>query len=298
VAIVRIGLDTSKSVFQLDGVDGMEAVLRRKLRRGQVLEFFRRLPPAFVAMEACGASHYWARELRSLGHEVAMIPPQYVKPYAQRGKSDAADAEAICEAASRPKLRKNFVPVKSPEQQCAQMLTRVRAQFISRRTQLANSIRGYAAEFGFTAPKGLSRLPQLLIDIKADATVPELAIELIEALAAELARVDGQVVTLDKKLTQIHRSNEMSRRLATIPGIGPIGATLLSIKVVDARGFKSARNFADPSRKNSSGALQRANIKTGPLCSRRRLHKGPILSCLLDIRRPVEAPSRSLKRTI
>ena len=149
--IVRIGLDTSKSVFQLYGVDGMEQpVLRRKLRRGQVLEFFRRLPPAFVAMEACGASHYWARELRSLGHEVAMIPPQYVKPYVQRGKSDAADAEAICEAASRPKLRKNFVPVKSPEQQGAQMLTRVRAQFISRRTQLANSIRGYAAEFGFT----------------------------------------------------------------------------------------------------------------------------------------------------
>ncbi|MGX1317112.1 transposase [Bradyrhizobium sp. USDA 377] len=170
--------------------------------------------------------------------------PRLSSTLLQRGKSDAADAEAICEAASRPKLRKNFVPVKSPEQQGAQMLTRVRAQFISRRTQLANSIRGYAAEFGFTAPKGLSRLPQLLIDIKADATVPDLAIELIEALAAELARVDDQVVTLDKKLAQIHRSNEMSRRLATIPGIGPIGATLLSIKVVDARGFKSARNFA------------------------------------------------------
>ena len=160
-AIVRIGLDTSKSVFQLHGVDGMEQpVLRRKLRRGQVLAFFGRLPSTLVAMEACGASHYWARELRSLGHEVAMIPPQYVKPYVQRGKSDAADAEAICEAASRPKLQKNYVPIKSPEQQGAQMLTRVRNQFIGRRTQLANSIRGYAAEFGFTAPKGLSRLPQ------------------------------------------------------------------------------------------------------------------------------------------
>jgi transposase len=243
--IVRIGLDTSKSVFQLHGVDGMEQpVLRRKLRRGQVLAFFGRLPPTLVAIEACGASHYWARELRSLGHEVAMIPPQYVKPYVQRGKSDAADAEAICEAASRPKLQKNFVPIKSPEQQGAQMLTRVRNQFIGRRTQLANSIRGYAAEFGFTAPKGLSRLPQLLIDIRADATVPDLAMELIEALAAEMARVDDQIVTLDKKLMQLHRSSEMSRRLATIPGIGPIGATLLSIKVVDARDFKSARNFA------------------------------------------------------
>ncbi len=154
--IVRIGLDTSKSVFQLHGVDGTEQpVLRRKLRRGQVLAFFGRLPPALVALEACGASHYWARELRSLGHEVATIPPQYVKPYVQRGKSDAADAEAICEAASRPKLRKNFVPIKSPEQQGAQMLTRVRVQFIGRRTQLANSIRGYAAEFGLLYhPKG------------------------------------------------------------------------------------------------------------------------------------------------
>jgi transposase len=210
-------LDTSKGVFQLHGVDGMEQpVLRRKLRRGQVLEFFSRLPPALVAMEACGASHYWARELRSLGHEVAMIPPQYVKPYVQRGKSDAADAEAICEAASRPKLRKNFVPIKSPEQQGAQMLTRVRTQFIGRRTQLANSIRGYAAEFGFTAPKGISRLQQLLIDIRADATVPGLAMELIEALATELARIDDQIATLDKKLMQLHRSNEMSRRLATI----------------------------------------------------------------------------------
>jgi len=244
-AIVRIGLDTSKSVFQLHGVDGMEQpVLRRKLRRGQVLAFFSHLPPTLVAMEACGASHYWGRELQSLGHAVAMIPPQYVKPYVQRGKSDAADAEAICEAASRPKLRKNFVPIKSPEQQGAQMLTRVRNQFIGRRTQLANSIRGYAAEFGFTAPKGLSRLPQLLIDIRADATVPNLAMELIEALAGELMRVNDQIVTLDKKLMQLHRSSEMSRRLATIPGIGPIGATLLSIKVVDARGFKSARNFA------------------------------------------------------
>jgi transposase len=243
--IVRIGLDTSKSVFQLHGVDGTEQpVLPRKLRRGQVLEFFSRLPPVLVALEACGASHYWARELQSLGHEVAMIPPQYVKPYVQRGKSDAADAEAICEVASRPKLRKNFVPVKSPEQQGAQMLARVRNQFIGRRTQLANSIRGYAAEFGFTAPKGLSWLQQLLIDIRADATVPELTKELVDALATELARVDDQIAKLDKKLMQLHRSNEMSRRLAAIPGVGPIGATLLSIKVVDARGFKSARNFA------------------------------------------------------
>ena len=243
--LIRIGMDTSKSVFQLHGVDSAEQpILRRKLRRGQVLPFFSDLPPAQVAMEACGASHYWARELQALGHEVVLIPPQYVKPYVQRGKSDAADAEAICEAASRPKLRKNFVPIKSTEQQAAQMLTKLRAQFIGRRTQLANSIRGYAAEFGLTAPKGLSWLRELLADIRADATVPDLAMELVEALAGELVRVDDQIATLDKKLMQLHRGNEMSRRLATIPGVGPIGATLLSIKVVDARGFKSARNFA------------------------------------------------------
>ena len=147
-------------------------------------------------------------------------------------------------AASRPKLRKNFVPIKSTEQQAAQMLTKLRAQFIGRRTQLANSIRGYAAEFGLTAPKGLSRLQDLLEDIRADATVPDLAVELVEALAAELTRVDDQIATLDKKLMQLHRGNEMSRRLAGIPGIGPVGATLLSIKVTDAHSFKSGRNFA------------------------------------------------------
>ncbi len=243
--LIRIGMDTSKSVFQLHGVDSVEQpILRRKLRRGQVLPFFSDLPPAQVAMEACGASHYWARELQALGHEVVLIPPQYVKPYVQRGKSDAADAEAICEAASRPKLRKNFVPIKSTEQQAAQMLTKLRAQFIGRRTQLANSIRGYAAEFGLTAPKGLSRLRELLADIRADATVPDLAMELVEALAGELTRVDDQIATLDKKLMQLHRGNEMSRRLAGIPGIGPVGATLLSIKVTDAHSFKSGRNFA------------------------------------------------------
>ena len=243
--LIRIGMDTSKSVFQLHGVDSLEQpILRRKLRRGQVLPFFSDLPPAQVAMEACGASHYWARELQALGHEVVLIPPQYVKPYVQRGKSDAADAEAICEAASRPKLRKNFVPIKSTEQQAAQMLTKLRAQFIGRRTQLANSIRGYAAEFGLTAPKGLSRLRELLADIRADATVPDLAMELVEALAGELTRVDDQIATLDKKLMQLHRGNEMSRRLAGIPGIGPVAATLLSIKVTDAHSFKSGRNFA------------------------------------------------------
>lgn len=243
--LIRIGVDTSKSVFQLHGVDEAEQpMLRRKLRRAQFLAFFASLPPVRVAMEACGASHHWARQLQALGHEVALIPPQYVKPYVQRGKSDAADAEAICEAASRPKLRKNFVPIKTPEQQSTQMLMKLRAQFVGRRTQIANSIRGYAAEFGVTAPKGLSRLDEVLALIRGDASIPELVIDLMEILARDFARIDGEIALLDKKLMALHRSNEMSRRLAGIPGVGPIGATLLSIKGVDAHGFRSGRDFA------------------------------------------------------
>jgi transposase len=267
--IIRVGMDTSKTVFQLHGVDAAEQpILRRKLRRSQILAFFSSLPPALVALEACGASHHWARELKARGHEVVLIPPQYVKSYVQRGKSDAADAEAICEAASRPKLRKNVVPIKTAEQQAAQMLTRVRAQFIKRRTQVANSIRGFAAEFGFTVPKGLAHLPTLLADLRFDEAVPALAVELADALASEFARVDEQIAVLDKKLMQLHRGSEVSRRLATIPGIGPIGATLLSIKVADAQGFKSGRNFAawlgltprnhSTAGKNRLGAITRA----------------------------------------
>jgi transposase len=241
--IIRIGLDTSKSVFQLHGVDGAEQpVLRRKLRRGQVLGFFAGLSPLKVGLEACGAAYYWARELRALGHDVVLLPPQYVKPYVKRCKSDAADAEAICEAMSRPSMR--FVPVKSADQQALQMLAKLRAQFIGRRTQLANSIRGFAAEFGLVAPKGLSRLGDLLADIRASAGIPAMARAMFETLACDYARVSEEIAALDEKLLALHRDNEVSRRLAAMPGIGPIGATLLSIKVTDVHGFKSGREFA------------------------------------------------------
>jgi transposase len=241
--IIRIGLDTSKSIFQLHGVNEVEQpVLRKKLRRGQVLGFFAALPPMRVGMEACGAAHYWARELRTLGHEVVLLPPQYVKPYVKRSKTDAADAEAICEAMSRPSMR--FVPVKSANQQALQMLAKLRAQFIGRRTQLANSIRGFAAEFGLVAPKGLARLCDLLADIRIDATIPDMAKEMFETLACDYARINEEIAALDGKLLTLHRNNEVSRRLAAILGIGPIGATLLAIKVTDAHGFKSGRDFA------------------------------------------------------
>jgi len=241
--IIRIGLDTSKSIFQLHGVNEVEQpVLRKKLRRGQVLGFFAALPPMRVGMEACGAAHYWARELRTLGHEVVLLPPQYVKPYVKRSKTDAADAEAICEAMSRPSMR--FVPVKSANQQALQMLAKLRAQFIGRRTQLANSIRGFAAEFGLVAPKGLARLCDLLADVRIDTTIPDMAKEMFETLACDYARINEEIAALDGKLLTLHRNSEVSRRLAAIPGIGPIGATLLAIKVTDAHGFKSGRDFA------------------------------------------------------
>ena len=241
--IIRIGLDTSKSVFQLHGVnEAEEPVLRKKLRRSQVLAFFAALLPTKVGMEACGAAHYWARELRALGHDVVLLPPQYVKPYVKRSKSDAADAEAICEAMSRPSMR--FVPVKSADQQALQMLAKLRAQFIGRRTQLANSLRGFAAEFGYVAPKGLARLGDLLADIRIDATMPNMAREMFETLVRDYARIDEEIAALDGKLLALHRSNEVSRRLAAIPGIGPIGATLLAIKVTDAHGFGCGRDFA------------------------------------------------------
>ncbi|NGO56305.1 IS110 family transposase, partial [Allomesorhizobium camelthorni] len=196
--LIRIGMDTSKTVFQLHGVDAAEQpVLLKKLRRGRVLAFFAGLSPLKVGMEACGAAHYWARELRALGHHVVLLPPQYVKPYVKRSKSDAADAAAICEAMSRPSMR--FVPVKSADNQALQMLAKLRAQFIGRRTQLANAIRGFAAEFGLVAPKGLSRLGDLLADIRADATIPDMAREMFETLARDYARINEEIAALDEK---------------------------------------------------------------------------------------------------
>ncbi len=176
--IIRIGMDTSKSVFQLHGVDAAEQpVLRKKLRRREVLTFFAKLEPTRIGLEACGAAHYWARELDALGHEVVLLPPQYVKPYVKRGKNDAADAEAICEAMSRPSMR--FVPVKTAEQQAALMLVGMRDQaLIRRRTQLSNAMRGYAAEFGLIAAKGLDKIEPLLARIATEATLPVLAKEL------------------------------------------------------------------------------------------------------------------------
>jgi len=241
--LIRIGIDTSKSVFVLHGVDAAEQpVLRRKLRRRQMPEFFAKLAPVQIGIEACGAAHYWARELMALGHEVRLLPPQYVKPYVQRGKNDAADASAICEAMSRPRMR--FVPVKSADQQAALMLVGVRDQLVARRTQLSNTMRGYAAEFGVTAAKGLDKIEPLLARIACEPGVPEQAKALFALLGEEFAALKPKLRKLEAELLAWHRHNELSRRLAEIPSVGPVGATLMTMKVADPHAFRGGRDFA------------------------------------------------------
>jgi transposase len=241
--LIRIGIDTSKSVFVLHGVDASEQpVLRRKLRRRQMPEFFAKLAPVQIGIEACGAAHYWARELMALGHAVRLLPPQYVKPYVQRGKNDAADASAICEAMSRPRMR--FVPVKSADQQAALMLVGVRDQLVARRTQLSNTMRGYAAEFGVTAAKGLDKIEPLLARIAREAGVPDCAKALFALLGEEFAALKPKLRKLEAELLAWHRHNELSRRLAEIPSVGPVGATLMTMKVTDPHAFRGGRDFA------------------------------------------------------
>lgn len=241
--IIRVGVDTSKSIFVLHGVDAAEQpVLRKKLRRKQFLEFFAKLEPTRIGLEACGAAHYWARELRALGHEVVLLPPQYVKAYLKRGKNDTADAEAICEAMSRPTMR--FVPVKSAEQQAALMLEGTRDGLIERRTQLANTIRGYAAEFGHTAAKGLAKIEPLLARLAQDAHLPRLAKQMFAVYAKEYRQLKEQIAKVEAKLMAWHKNNEQSRRLAEVPSIGPIGAVLMTMKVVDPRAYRAGRDLS------------------------------------------------------
>jgi transposase len=241
--ISRIGMDTSKRIFQLHGVNAAEeVVLRKKLRRKDMVAFFEKLAPTVIAIEACGASHHWARLLQSLGHTVKLIAPQLVKPYVKRGKNDAADAEALCEAMSRPTMR--FVPIKTAEQQAELMLVGVRDRLIRNRTQLANAIRGHAAEFGLTASKGIAQLVPLLERIQADESLPTLARELFAAQGAEYAQLQTQIGDVDAKLMAWHRADECSQRLDKIPSVGPVGAALLRMKTPDPAQFRSGRQFA------------------------------------------------------
>jgi transposase len=244
MSIIRIGLDTAKHVFQVHGVDAAEQpVLRRRLGRNAVARFFAKLPPTRIGLEACGAAHYWARVLQGLGHAVVLLPPQYIKPYVKRGKNDAIDAAAICEAMSRPDMR--FVPPKSAEQQAALTMLKVRDLLVKQRTMLINALRGHAAEFGVVAAKGVGKVGELLQRLAAeDAEVPAPALEMLRLLASQIAAIDIKLKAIDAKLMAWHKADPVSQCLASHPGIGPIGAVSFALKVPDPKGFRSARHFA------------------------------------------------------
>jgi transposase len=257
--ITTIGLDLAKSVFQVHGVDATgQVVVRKSLRRAQMLPFFARLPPCLVGMEACGTSHHWARELIKFGHEVRLMPPAYVKPYVKRGKTDAADAEAVCEAVIRPTMR--FVPVKSPEQQAALSMHRTRDLLVKQRTQLVNMIRGLLAEFGVDIPKGLERallMARQIVDGKAP-DVPMEATKIVGTLSQQALDIHVRLREIDRDLLVWQRGNDVARRLMTIPGIGPVGATALAASVTNPHQFRSGRQFAawlglTPLQKSSGG---------------------------------------------
>lgn len=224
--ITTVGIDLAKNVFQVHAISCTGEVL---VRRAQVMPFFRKLPPCLIGMEACGTSHHWARELTDLGHEVRLMSPAYVKPYVKRGKTDAADAEAICEAVTRPTMR--FVPIKSVEQQSALSLHRTRDLLVRRqRTQLVNMVRGLLAEFGIDIPKGLTHaLAFVRRAIAGEAhEVPKLAAKVIGALAEQAIAVQDSIHRLERDLLAWYRSNDLARRIATVPGVGLLGVTALA----------------------------------------------------------------------
>jgi transposase len=261
MTIIRIGLDTANHVFQVHGVDESEhTVVRRQLRRGEMGKFFAKLAPTRIGLEACGASHYWARLLHGLGHEVVLLPPQYIKPYVKRGKNDANDAEAICEAMSRPGMR--FVPIKSAARQAELMLLGVRDLLIKQRTAVINTIRGYAAEFGVIATRGPVKVAELLQQAHAEeASVPALALDMLRLLAAQLDALDVKLKLIETRLMALHRENPVSQCLASQPGIGPIGAVSFALRVTDPKSFRSGRHFAAwlglTPKDNSSGGKRR-----------------------------------------
>src|SRR5436305_1596921 len=260
--IKTIGLDLAKHVFQVHGVDAAgECVLRKRLRRGQVISFFAQLPRCLVGIEACATAHYWARELQAAGHEARLMQAQYVKAYVKRNKNDAADAEAICEAVRRPTMR--LVPIKTAEQQAALLLHRGRERLVRQRTALVNALRAHLAEYGVIAPHGLRNVARLIAIVRdeIDTRLPAPARQVLEVLATQVEQLEAAVAALEKQLIAWHKANPVSQRLATIPGIGPIIATAIAATVTEPSGFRSGREFAAwlglVPRQNSTGGKVR-----------------------------------------
>jgi transposase len=243
--VTTVGLDIAKSVFQVHGVDAAgQVVIRRQLKRRYVLAFFEKLPACLVGIEACASSHHWSRELKTLGHTVRLMPPAYVKPYVKRQKNDTADAEAICEAVTRANMR--FVATKTPEQQSCLTLHRTRHLFIRQQTAVINVIRAHLAEFGIVAPVGRKGVEELLnvVTDASDKRLPVVARMCLAALGVHLRRLKEQILEFDRMIMAWHRSNEESKRLDAIPGVGPVLATALVASIADPKAFRSGRNFS------------------------------------------------------
>jgi transposase len=264
--VTAVGIDLAKLVFQVHGVDGHgKAVIRRQLKRTEVAKFFANLPACLVGMEACSSAHYWARRLIELGHTVKLMAPQFVKPYVKTNKNDARDAEAICEAVTRPNMR--FVPIKNVEQQVLLGLHRARQGFVKARTAQANQIRGLLAEFGIVMPRGARFVAQQMPGILEDAEngLPHRSRELFAQLLAHFRDLDRQMEELGRQIKEWHRQSEQSRRLEKIPGLGPLSASALVASVGDAKTFRNGRQFAAwlglvPRQKSSGGKDQLLGI--------------------------------------
>ena len=293
--ITTVGLDLAKNVFQVHAIDGTGKVLvRRSLRRRQMMPFFGKLEPCLIGIEACGTSHFWAREIAALGHEVKLMPPAYVKPYVKRGKTDAGDAEAICEAVTRPTMR--FVPIKSADQQSVLALHRTRDLLVRQRTQLVNMIRAQLAEFGIVLAKGIQHVMKL-VDRLVDGEVPDippLACKIVIGLAQQIRALQARIDTLEHEMMIWFRGNELAKRLDSIPGVGVITASALAASVSDPHRFGSARQFAaslglTPKANASGGRERKGRIsKMGDRYLRRLLVTG-MTSQLQSVRRKPDA---------
>lgn len=241
--ITTIGIDLAKNVFQFHGVgaDG-KVVLRRQLRRNQVLEFCANLPTCLIGMEACAGAHFWARELIALGHDVRLMPPSYVKPYVKRGKTDAADAEAICEAVTRPSMR--FVPIKTEEQQAVLMAHRARDFLVRQLTQIGNSIRAHLGEFGLVAAKGVHNVEVLLDAVEKEGALPAAALEPLKLLSDQFRETRKRVDQITRTIEAAQRTDPAAKRLATIPGVGTLTSSVVAATAPDVSNFHSARDFS------------------------------------------------------
>jgi transposase len=295
--ITTIGVDLAKNVFQVHGVDARgEVVVAKQLRRKQVLAFFAKLEPCLVGMEACGSAHYWARELGKLGHSVKLMPPKYVKAYVKRGKTDAGDAEAICEAVARPTM--TFVPVKSVEQQGLAMLHSVRQTLIGQRTQAINAMRGHLSELGIIAAKGFLGLAELakIVRNESDARLPAMARVALVILLEQIEHTSAEVARLDAALKREHKSSAESVALETVPSIGPVTASALRARVADARQFENGRHMAAwiglvPENDSTGGkAKQKAISKKGDRYLRQLLVNGAMAVVRQAQRKPEKYP--------